>query len=82
MSTEYSMNEVARHCTADDLWIVFDGKVYNMTSYLSSHPGGNAMLRQAGKDATSAMRLVQMHGIAWKTIEKKLEEHQVGTLKR
>uniref|UniRef100_A0A0K0DM99 Cytochrome b5 heme-binding domain-containing protein n=1 Tax=Angiostrongylus cantonensis TaxID=6313 RepID=A0A0K0DM99_ANGCA len=49
MSAEYSLVDVARHCVADDLWIVFDGKVFNMTSYLDSHPGGKAMLRQAGK---------------------------------
>ncbi|KAJ1365369.1 hypothetical protein KIN20_025647 [Parelaphostrongylus tenuis] len=79
---EYSLNEVARHCVADDLWIVFNGKVYNMTSYLDSHPGGKAMLRQAGKDATNAMKLIQSHNIAWGKIEKILEDHQVGTLKR
>ncbi|CAJ0589502.1 unnamed protein product [Cylicocyclus nassatus] len=82
MTTEYTLNEVGRHCTADDLWIAFEGKVYDLTAYFSLHPGGIAMLRQAGKDGSYAIRLVQMHGIAWTTIEKKLKEHQIGILKR
>ncbi|ETN78038.1 cytochrome b5-like Heme/Steroid binding domain protein [Necator americanus] len=92
MTTEYTRNEVARHCTADDLWIIFDGKVHNMTPYFEFHPGGSAMLRQAGKksfalkklksqDASAAMRLVHMHGISWSAIEKKLEECKIGVLK-
>ncbi|KAK6753751.1 hypothetical protein RB195_013004 [Necator americanus] len=82
MTTEYTRNEVARHCTADDLWIIFDGKVHNMTPYFEFHPGGSAMLRQAGKDASAAMRLVHMHGISWSAIEKKLEECKIGVLKQ
>lgn len=57
------MNEVSRHVTHDDLWIVYEGKVIfklifklkyllfwvcNMTPYLKMHPGGLAMMRQAG----------------------------------
>ncbi|XGW04004.1 hypothetical protein V3C99_015277 [Haemonchus contortus] len=81
MSTEYTLNEVARHCTADDLWIAYKGGVYNVTSYFSSHPGGNAMLRQAGKDASNAIPSVQMHTFAWSAIEKKLAELRIGILK-
>ncbi|KJH43250.1 cytochrome b5-like Heme/Steroid binding domain protein [Dictyocaulus viviparus] len=82
MAREYSLNEIARHCYVHDLWIIFDNKVYDMTAYLDSHPGGKAMLRQAGKDATIAMKLIQMHNIAWRTIEKKLQDHQIGIVER
>ncbi|KAK5986444.1 Cytochrome b5 heme-binding domain-containing protein [Trichostrongylus colubriformis] len=81
MSAEYTLNEVARHCTADDLWIVYKGGVYDITSYFDSHPGGVAMLRQAGKDASVALPLVQMHTFAWSAITKTLEKHRIGTLK-
>ncbi|PIO73104.1 cytochrome b5-like Heme/Steroid binding domain protein [Teladorsagia circumcincta] len=67
MSGEYTLNEVARHCTADDLWIAYKGEVYDMTSYLSSHPGGNAMLRQAGKDDNADLAILRPFGNTGRT---------------
>jgi cytochrome b involved in lipid metabolism len=34
------LSEVKKHTSADDAWIVFNGKVYNITRYLDFHPGG------------------------------------------
>ncbi|KAJ3669790.1 hypothetical protein LUZ60_010114 [Juncus effusus] len=49
----YSMKEVAEHNSDDDCWIVVDGKVYDVSSYLDEHPGGGDVLISAtGKDAT------------------------------
>ncbi|XP_078180121.1 cytochrome b5 [Carex rostrata] len=49
----YSMKEVAEHNSADDCWIVVNGKVYDVTSYLDDHPGGaDVMIETTGKDAT------------------------------
>ncbi|GKV22408.1 hypothetical protein SLEP1_g32286 [Rubroshorea leprosula] len=49
----YSMEEVSGHNTKDDCWIVIDGKVYDVTSYLDEHPGGDDVVVEAtAKDAT------------------------------
>lgn len=40
--------EVKKHCTADSLWIVFDGKVYDITKFLEEHPGGSDILIEHG----------------------------------
>eukprot|EP00026_Physarum_polycephalum_P017320 Phypoly_transcript_18513.p1 GENE.Phypoly_transcript_18513~~Phypoly_transcript_18513.p1 ORF type:complete len:195 (+),score=35.72 Phypoly_transcript_18513:82-666(+) len=45
--------ELAKHATKEDCWVAIRGKVYNVTPYLSFHPGGEPeLMRGAGKDAT------------------------------
>ncbi|CAI9785303.1 unnamed protein product [Fraxinus pennsylvanica] len=49
----YSMEEASQHNTQEDCWVVIDGKVYDVSSYLDEHPGGDdVLLRATGKDAT------------------------------
>lgn len=48
-------DEVRRHCTAHDLWVVIDGDVYDLSPWAVHHPGGLPILMQyAGRDATEA----------------------------
>ncbi|EIE26236.1 hypothetical protein COCSUDRAFT_83611 [Coccomyxa subellipsoidea C-169] len=44
--------EVAAHNSQKDCWIVVKGKVYDVSSYVEEHPGGLAILKNAGGDAT------------------------------
>jgi cytochrome b involved in lipid metabolism len=42
--------EVVKHRSPSSCWIVVDGKVYDVTSYMSEHPGGAAvLLRHSGR---------------------------------
>ncbi len=50
---QYSMSEVAKHSIASDCWLVVDATVYNVTEYVTSHPGGKDILRGCGLDATT-----------------------------
>lgn len=48
---------VAAHNKADDLWVVINGKAYDVTTYCETHPGGTLpLLHMAGKDATDVFR--------------------------
>lgn len=52
----YTPTDVERHASKGDCWIIRAGKVYNVTEFLSAHPGGDDMiLRYAGKDVGNAM---------------------------
>ncbi|KAJ6007295.1 hypothetical protein N7540_011271 [Penicillium herquei] len=49
----FPRSEVASHNKEEDLWVIIDGKVFNLTSFLDTHPGGRRVLLQAaGSDAT------------------------------
>ncbi|KAH3684998.1 hypothetical protein WICPIJ_004030 [Wickerhamomyces pijperi] len=53
MSTVYTFEEVQKHNTKDDLWMIINGKVYDVTKYIDEHPGGEEVLIDCGGvDAT------------------------------
>src|SRR5690606_40679412 len=52
-----SLDELAAHSTDKDCWIAVEGKVYDITAYLPSHPVPPAvLLAWCGKEATEGMR--------------------------
>jgi len=72
----YTMDEVAKHITKDDLWIVVKGKVYDATKYLEDHPGGAASIMiSGGQDCTEEFEALHSSK-AW----KKLDEFLIGDL--
>lgn len=59
---EYTWEEVSRHATADSLWIVIHGIVYDVTQFKNTHPGSvGPLLHYGGKDATMAFEKVIKH---------------------
>lgn len=53
MSKTFTAEEVAQHATRDDLWIIYNNKVYDVTQYLDEHPGGEEVILDcAGGDST------------------------------
>ena len=50
---KFTMAEVAKHCTREDCWVVLDSRAYDVTRFISKHPGGvGPVVNMAGKDAT------------------------------
>jgi cytochrome b involved in lipid metabolism len=52
--SSFSMSDVAKHSNENDCWIVIDGKVYDVTSYIESHPGGRVLVNFCGQDGSLA----------------------------
>ena len=53
----YTMEQVKANNTATKCWSAIDGKVYDLTNWISSHPGGaGAITSLCGTDGTSSFR--------------------------
>ena len=48
----FSIEEVALHNSELDAWSVIEGKVYNITPFISMHPGGDKIVKAYGTDIT------------------------------
>ncbi|KTW25740.1 hypothetical protein T552_03353 [Pneumocystis carinii B80] len=65
-------SEVAKHVSRDDLYMVIDKMVYNVSPFINEHPGGEEVLFEvAGQDATESFEDVG-HSDEAREILKKL----------
>eukprot|EP00300_Choanocystis_sp_HF-7_P025666 c27731_g1_i1.p1 GENE.c27731_g1_i1~~c27731_g1_i1.p1 ORF type:complete len:148 (-),score=32.84 c27731_g1_i1:20-436(-) len=49
-----TLAEVNTHNTLKDMWVVLNGRVYDVTKFVDDHPGGSEVLLDvAGRDGTS-----------------------------
>ncbi|CAM9489195.1 unnamed protein product [Choristocarpus tenellus] len=75
---KYTWQEVAKHNSAKSAWVVVDDKVYDITDFVKSHPGGSeVVLLMAGRDATDAF--ASYHPFTDKP-RKMLPKFEIGTL--
>uniref|UniRef100_A0A7S2GXG7 Cytochrome b5 heme-binding domain-containing protein n=1 Tax=Octactis speculum TaxID=3111310 RepID=A0A7S2GXG7_9STRA len=82
--TKFSMAEVEKHHKLNDGWIVFNGKVYDITNFAKNHPGwifggqtstALAIKRVLGTDCTEEISEIHPeHAIA------QLELYRIGSL--
>ncbi|TVY85327.1 putative cytochrome b5 [Lachnellula suecica] len=79
MSKEFSFADISSHSTKKDLYMVIHDKVYDSTSFVDEHPGGEEVLLDVGgQDATEAFEDVGHSDEAREILDGLL----VGTLKR
>ncbi|CAA22444.1 Cytochrome b5 [Schizosaccharomyces pombe] len=79
MSVKYfEPEEIVEHNNSKDMYMVINGKVYDVSNFADDHPGGlDIMLDYAGQDATKAYQDIG-HSIA---ADELLEEMYIGDLK-
>lgn len=75
--TYYTLEEVQKRNSAKELWLVIHGRVYDITSFVEEHPGGEEVLfEQAGADATESFEDVG-HSV---DAREMLKQYYIGDL--
>ena len=76
----YTEEDVAAHKTASSCWVSRQGKVYDVTSFLNDHPGGDDyILKYAGRDIDKVMKDKSEHDHSDSAYDM-LEEYVIGRL--
>ncbi len=76
--TTFTLATVATHNNASDCWTVVNGSVYNVTSWISKHPGGSGAIKgMCVVDASAAFS--GQHG-GEKRPASELAGFKIGTL--
>merc|ERR1712046_548243 len=75
--TQYTLSELSKHNKGNDCWVVVDGNVYDVTEFLSEHPGGKrVIMTHAGKDCTDQFHAMHAPSI----LPKHGPNMQIGVL--
>jgi 4-hydroxysphinganine ceramide fatty acyl 2-hydroxylase len=77
---KYTKKEISSHHTTHDLWVVYKDKVYDLTSFLFDHPGGEEVLLSHGGSDISQILLddkIHLHSDAALDI---LNDYCIGTI--
>jgi cytochrome b involved in lipid metabolism len=74
----FTSDEVKKHNTKKDAWTIIENKVYNISSWIPKHPGGEIILQALGKDATQLFIANGHPSYVKKTI---LPKYYIGNLK-
>lgn len=73
-----TMAEVKKHATAANCWAAIDGNVYNLTNWISKHPGGPGVIKTlCGTDGSQMFN--QQHGGQGRPVAE-LKNYKVGAL--
>jgi hypothetical protein len=69
--------EVAKHSTADSLWIVVGDSVYDITSVVDRHPGGKGALLKRGGGVKDCTEDLMFHSRATR---REAQKYKIGEL--
>ncbi|ORZ37056.1 hypothetical protein BCR44DRAFT_40860, partial [Catenaria anguillulae PL171] len=76
----FTADEVAKHTTEHDCWIIRRGRVYDISLFLHDHPGGPEYIVEfAGKDVDAVMRDRDVHEHSEGAYDI-LADYQIGLL--
>lgn len=75
----YTLSDVSKHADKTNCWTTVSGSVYDVTAWISQHPGGaEAIISLCGRDGTAAF--TEQHG-GERRPANELAGFKIGTLK-
>ncbi|KAI1728045.1 cytochrome b5-like heme/Steroid binding domain-containing protein [Ditylenchus destructor] len=79
----FTMEEVSKHNSSDSVWIIIEGKVYDVTKFIDEHPGGSeVILENAGEECTEAFKDIGHSSDAVEMREEYLIGHIIDASKK
>jgi cytochrome b involved in lipid metabolism len=77
----FKLTEVALHAKENDCWMAINGKIYELTAYLSEHPSRpDVILPWCGKEASEAYRTKTKGRSHSLRADQLLETYRIGLL--
>ena len=74
---EYSREEVSKHNNSKSCWIIINDSVYDITEFLSLHPGGKMILISIEVKMPESFEMFHRESVLFKHGEK----YKIGKLK-
>jgi len=76
-----SLDELSTHSTDDNCWIAIGEGAYDVTGFVTKHPGGDKILSGCGKDATEIFNARPGTGLPHsETAKNMLSQFKIGNL--
>ena len=78
-SVKYTFEEISTHSLENDLWIVINKKIYDVSTF-KNHPGGQKVfLKNAGKDGTQWFKNIRKHNNS--AVRNVMKKYYIGKVK-
>ncbi|KAF2905039.1 hypothetical protein ILUMI_01140 [Ignelater luminosus] len=74
----YTLEQVSQHASSDKVWVTFKQGVYDITKFVSEHPGGDQIMLAAGSSVEPFWLLYAVHNNP--QVLNMLESMRIGNL--
>jgi cytochrome b involved in lipid metabolism/monoamine oxidase len=77
--TTFTLGEVKKHNKRTDAWTIIENKVYDITTWIPTHPGGDVILKAVGKNGTRLFKSVNHPSFVKENV---LPKYYIGNLSK
>jgi len=75
----FTLGEVKKHNKKNDAWTIIENKVYNISTWIPTHPGGDVILKAVGKNGTRLFKSVNHPSFVKESV---LPKYYIGNLSK
>jgi len=75
----FTLGEVKKHNKKNDAWTIIENKVYDITTWIPTHPGGDVILKAVGKNGTRLFKSIKHPSFVKENV---LPKYYIGNLSK